>query len=70
MAVKFLTDLNVDGTTMGQTAAEKISFYGATPIVQPSVVAALVTTPATTDIATAVNAIITNLQNLGLQASS
>lgn len=34
MAVKQLTDQNVDGSSMGQTTTEKISFYGVTPVVQ------------------------------------
>ena len=31
-----LTDGNDDGSTLGSSAADKISFYGVTPIVQPS----------------------------------
>ena len=34
MPVVYLSDLNTDGTRMGQTSADKISYYGATPIVQ------------------------------------
>lgn len=34
--VQHLTDLPSDGTTYGQSAADKISFYGYTPVVQPS----------------------------------
>jgi hypothetical protein len=31
---KQLSDLNPDGTAMGQTATDKIAFYGKTPVVQ------------------------------------
>ena len=34
MPVKYLSDLNTDGTHMGQGSTDKIGFYGATPIVQ------------------------------------
>ena len=34
--VKNLTDLRADGTTFGQSTSDLISFYGKTPIVQPS----------------------------------
>lgn len=37
MAIKELSDLNPDGTRLGQSAADKIGFYGlATPIAQRS----------------------------------
>ncbi len=36
MSVDFNSKNNPDGTSLGQSAAEKISFYGATPIVQPA----------------------------------
>ncbi len=39
MAIKQLSDGNPDGTTVGQAAADKISFHGATPIVQQVVAA-------------------------------
>ena len=31
---KQLSDANPDGTALGQSATDKISFYGATPVVQ------------------------------------
>jgi hypothetical protein len=34
MAVEHISKANVDGTTFGQTAADKVSMYGVTPIVQ------------------------------------
>ena len=74
MAVKFLDDGDPDGTTLGQAATSKISFYGATPVVQPSGAAQaavstatftpLITAPTATDIAIAVNALITRVEAL------
>lgn len=34
MTVQHITDGNDDGSTMGQSASDKISFHGATPVVQ------------------------------------
>ena len=56
------------GAQIGQSASEKVGFYGATPVVQGAAVTALVTTPTATDIATAVNSIITRLQTIGIIA--
>ena len=56
------------GAQLGKAATEKIGFYGATPVVQGAAVTALVTTPTATDIATAVNSIITRLQTIGIIA--
>ncbi|MGH8758326.1 MAG: hypothetical protein ACREVW_02240 [Burkholderiales bacterium] len=33
---KHISDKNPDGTSLGQTTADLISFYGVTPVVQPS----------------------------------
>lgn len=68
MPIKQLSDGSPDGTTLGQSATDKIGFYGATPVVRGSAVTALVTTPTATDIATAVNAIINRLQTAGIIA--
>lgn len=57
-----------DGATMGKSTTEKISFYGVTPVVQGAAVTTLVTTPTATDIATAVNSIISRLQSVGIIA--
>jgi len=54
-----------DGTIMGQDAADPISFFGATPVVQQASTAAA--TDATTANALA-NALRTALLNLGLIA--
>ena len=36
MTVNELTDNDVDGSRVGQVSTEKLAFWGATPIVQPS----------------------------------
>ena len=50
MAVRHLSDGNDDGTVIGQSATDKISFHNATPIVQRSgaAEAAVATTGSTT----------------------
>lgn len=68
MPIKQLSDGGADGTTLGQSSTDKIAFYGATPVVKGSAVTALVTTPTATDVATAVNAIISRLQTVGIIA--
>ncbi len=68
MSVKQLSDGGPEGTTLGQSSTDLIGFYGATPVVRPSAVTTLATTPTATDIATAVNTIIARLQTLGLTA--
>lgn len=60
-----LSDKNADGTTLGDSASDLISFYGATPVVQQASAAA--GTDATTTQALA-NALRTALLNLGLIA--
>lgn len=39
MAVHYLGDNSPDGMTLGLDATEKVSFFGATPVVQQSVTA-------------------------------
>jgi hypothetical protein len=56
------------GAQLGASASEKIGFYGATPVVQGAAVTTLATTPTATDIATAVNSIISRLQTIGIIA--
>lgn len=56
-----------DGAQLGDSSA-KIGFYGATPVVKGAAVTTLATTPTATDIATAVNSIISRLQTVGLIA--
>lgn len=65
---KQLSDKNPDGTSLGQSSTDLVSFYGATPVAQGATVTTLVTTPTATDIAVAVNAIISRLRTVGLIA--
>lgn len=53
---------------LGFAATGKVGFYGATPVVQGAAVTTLATTPTATDIATAVNSIITRLKTVGIIA--
>ncbi len=50
VAVRDLTDKRTSGTRMGQATSDKIAFFGATPIVQPSAltITSLTTMTATT----------------------
>lgn len=45
-----------------------VGFYGAAPVARAGAITALVTTPTATDIATAVNSIITALKSVGITA--
>ena len=45
-----------------------VGFYGATPVAKGAAVTTLATTPTATDIATAVNSIISRLQTVGIIA--
>ena len=64
---------NPDGCTIGQTAAELVSFHGVTPVAQAAVIAGVATTGATTELAaveTAVNAILVAMKAKGLVATA
>ena len=66
MPARQLSDGNDDGTTLGQSATDKISFYNATPVARPAAIADA------TDAATVItraNAILAALRNLGLIAT-
>lgn len=56
------------GLKIGASTTEKVAFYGETPVVQGAAVTTLATTPTATDIATAVNSIISRLQDVGIIA--
>lgn len=68
MAVLERTNANPDGSRFGQSLSDKVGFWGVTPVVQPlataqsavatTAITTLVTTPASTDIAVAVNSLI------------
>jgi len=67
MAARQLSDGNDAGTILGQSATDKVGFFGATPVVQQTTIADA------TDSATAittVNSVIAKLEALGLLASS
>lgn len=68
MTATQLSDGNPDGQSIGQSSTDKVGFYGATPVVRGSAVTTLATTPTATDIATAVNSIISRLQTVGIIA--
>ncbi len=69
MAVSYLGAGQDDGTVLGRSSTDKIGFYGlATPVVRPAAITTLATTPTATDIATAVNSIISALATVGLTA--
>lgn len=65
---KQLTDYDSEGTSFGQDENDLISFYGADPVAQPhataqsgvatTAITTLATTPTATDIAVAVNSLI------------
>lgn len=56
-----------DGIALG-VASGKIGFYGETPVVQASAITTIATNATGTAISTAVNSIITALQNIGVTA--
>ena len=60
-------DQELDGAVLGKSGGT-IGFYGTTPIAQGSAVTTLATPPTATDIAVAVNSIISRLQAVGLIA--
>lgn len=63
---KQLSDLNTDGTSLGQSTTDKISLYGVTPIVQRSGHAqatSLLSTASSTAIDTATKAAIIEVMN-------
>lgn len=60
-------DQQLDGAVLGKSGGT-IGFYGTTPIAQGAAVTTLATTPTATDIAVAVNSIISRLKTVGLIA--
>jgi hypothetical protein len=66
MAVEHISKGNDDGTTLGQTTADLISFYGVTPIAQRSLAAqatSLVGTASSTALDTATKAALIEVMN-------
>lgn len=64
--------LNIGRSTqairVGGSSSGTIGFYGTSPVAKGAAVTTLATTPTATDIATAVNSIISRLQTVGLIA--
>lgn len=56
---KQLSDANADGTSLGQSTTDKVSFYGATPVVQPTAAAQAAITDASGGAAAATNGVLT-----------
>lgn len=66
-----VTDGNPDGSNVGQSTTDKVGFWGVTPVVQPSAtdqsavattaITTLATEPTATDIAVAVNSLISRV---------
>jgi hypothetical protein len=57
-----------DGVAIAGSATKLLGFHGATPIAQAAAITAISNTATGTEIATAVNALITALKNKGLTA--
>jgi len=58
-------DQQLDGAIVGASGGT-VGFYGTTPVTQGAAVTTLATTPTATDIAIAVNSIISRLKTVGL----
>lgn len=64
MAVEEITKKNADGTRFGQSASDKIAFFGATTVVQPDSTATLTGVTAQTGLTGGVGfSTITQFQN-------
>ena len=59
---------STDGVQIVGSAAKLLGFHGATPVAQAAAITAITNTATGTEIATAVNALITALQDKGLTA--
>lgn len=81
MAVKQNSDGGPDGTVLGQSATDKVGFWGVTPVVQAATVAGATNTTTTTSTTTALttdldsvrtklNSVLTALRNAGILAQS
>lgn len=79
MAVQYIGDGAPDGTCVGLSATEKVSFYGETPVVQAAAITAATNTTTTTSTTTALttdldairtklNSVLTALANIGIIA--
>jgi len=66
MAKKEISDGGSDGLSVGQSATDKVGFYGTTPIAKPSVTWPNTATATTTLNETKVNRLMAALVALGL----
>lgn len=69
MAVEYTTNGNPDGAVVGTTAADKVGFYGATPVVQPVAIADITPAADGTTAGTALNTLLATLRTLGIIAT-
>ena len=81
MAVRELSDLRSDGQRLGQSSADLVGFWGATPVAQPATIADATNTTTTTSTTTALttdldslrskfNSLLSKLETVGILASS
>lgn len=82
MAIKYLTDKQSDGWSLGQDATEKVSFHGVSPVDQAAAIADVADTAATDStpfgysedqanaLVSQVNLILAALREKGLIASA
>ncbi len=67
MTIQYLDNKNDDGTVLGQDATvAKVGFWGATPVVQPSITAVGTTTATTALNETKIDRLYTALRTIGL----
>lgn len=66
MAVEYIGDGGSDGTCVGQSATEKVGFFGATPVVQVAMTAVATATATTALNELKINRVIAALASLGL----
>lgn len=66
MATKQLSDNNTDGTVMGQSATDKISFYGVTTLAQQTITGTLTSSATATTIGNSVTELQAALKAIGL----
>jgi hypothetical protein len=69
MAVHQLSKAEPDGVSVGQSAADKVSLHGATPVVQAAAITNIANDANGTAIATAVNGILAALRGKGVIAT-
>lgn len=70
MAVRYLGTNSPDGTSLGLTTSEKISFYGVTPVAQPSSASQAAVTMQTTSTTTTLRSDVDNIATLVNQLRS